>query len=95
MFHSYYAENLQPERFRAVREQIGDGPQGLNPVATIPAMMMMAETANNRLWISRPNAASVGALVRRRRSYRSMTGTVLPDKKLILTSQIEKAQPFC
>ena len=94
MFHSYYAENLQPERFRAVREQMGDGLLGLNPRTTSPPKMM-AKAANDCLWIKRPNAASVGPLLRRRRSYRSMTGTVLPDKKLILTSQIEKAQPFC
>ena len=94
MFHSYHAGDLQPERFRAVREQIGDGPQGLNRGATIP----------RRRWQERPMAASgsgaptLAALALwsgAREAIESMTGTVPPDNKPILTGQIEKAQPFC
>jgi len=62
MFHSFHAGNIPPERFRAMREEVGDGLQGLNPGATIPGITvpatMVAEAANNGLWISCPNSSA-------------------------------------
>ena len=56
MFHSYHAGNIPPERFRTMREGVGDGLQGLNPGATIPGITMpatmIAGAANNNMWIS-------------------------------------------
>jgi predicted amidohydrolase len=62
VFHSYHAGNIPPERFRAMREQVGDGLQWLNPGATIPGITMpatmIAEAANNHVWISCPNSSA-------------------------------------
>ena len=62
MFHSYHAGNIPPERFRAMREQVGGGLMKLNPGATIPGITMpatmTAEAANNHVWISCPNSSA-------------------------------------
>ncbi len=62
MFHSYHAGNIPPEHFRAMREAVGDGNQRLNPGATIPGITMpatmVAEAANNHVWISCPNSSA-------------------------------------
>jgi predicted amidohydrolase len=62
VFHSYHAGNIPSERFRAMREAVGDGLQRLNPGATIPGITMpatmIAEAANNHVWISCPNSSA-------------------------------------
>jgi predicted amidohydrolase len=62
IFHSYHAGNIPPERFRAMREAVGAELQGLNPGATIPGITMpatmVAEAANNHVWISCPNSSA-------------------------------------
>ncbi len=73
MFRSYHSANIPPGRLRTMREQVGDGLHTLNRGAVIPAITM-------------PDGApkqSAGALMRYRRSLRSMTGMVPPDKKLV------------
>jgi predicted amidohydrolase len=66
MFHSYHAGNIPPERFRAMREVVGDGLRRLNPGATIPGITMtatmVAEAANNHVWISCPNSSARDSL---------------------------------
>ena len=62
VFHSYHAGNIPPERFRAMRDDVGESLQGLNPGATIPGITMPAtmisEAANNHVWISCPNSSA-------------------------------------
>lgn len=62
VFHSYHAGNIPPERFRAMREQVGAENWQLNPEETIPGITMpatmMAEAANNHVWISCPNSSA-------------------------------------
>jgi deaminated glutathione amidase len=62
VFHSYHAGNILPERFQAMRKQVGDDLQRLNPGATIPGITMPAtmitEAANNHVWISAPNSSA-------------------------------------
>ena len=61
MFHSYHAGHILPERFKAMRETVGDGTRTLNPGSTIPGITMpatmIAEAANNHVWISCPNSS--------------------------------------
>jgi hypothetical protein len=56
MLHSYHAGNIPPGRFRAMREQVGTANRRLNAEETIPGITMpatmIAEAANNHLWIS-------------------------------------------
>jgi predicted amidohydrolase len=62
VFHSYHAGNIPPERFRAMREQVGAENLRLNPEETIPGITMpatmIAEAANNHVWISCPNSSA-------------------------------------
>lgn len=62
MFHSFNAGNIPPERFRAMQDAVGDGNLRLNPGATIPGITMpatmIAEAANNHVWISCPNSSA-------------------------------------
>ena len=62
MFHSYHAANIPPERFEAMRDGVGERFQRLNPEATIPGITMpatmVAEAANDHLWISCPNSSA-------------------------------------
>lgn len=66
MFHSYHAGNIPPERLRAMHEQVGAHNRGLNPEGTIPGITMpatmVAEAANNHVWISCPNSSAREAL---------------------------------
>ena len=62
MFHSFHAGNISPERFRAMQDDVGDGNLRLNPGATLPGITMpatmIAEAANNHVWISCPNSSA-------------------------------------
>jgi len=62
MFHSYHAGNIPPERFQAMQDDVGGGNQRLNPGSTIPGITMpatmVAEAANNHVWISCPNSSA-------------------------------------
>jgi predicted amidohydrolase len=62
MFHSYHAGHIPPERFKAMRDTVGDGTRTLNPGSTIPGITMpatmIAEAANNHVWISCPNSSA-------------------------------------
>jgi predicted amidohydrolase len=62
VFHSYHAGNIPPERFEAMRDGVGERFQRLNPGATIPGITMpatmVAEAANNHVWISCPNSSA-------------------------------------
>ena len=62
MFHSYHAGHIPPERFEAMRDTVGDGIRTLNPGSTIPGITMpatmIAEAANNHMWISCPNSSA-------------------------------------
>jgi predicted amidohydrolase len=63
MFHSYHAGNIPPGHFRAMQDYARDGNKGLNPGATIVAgrilpATMVAEAANNHVWISCPNSSA-------------------------------------
>jgi predicted amidohydrolase len=62
MLHSYHAGNIPPGRFRAMREQVGTANRRLNAEETIPGITMpatmIAEAANNHLWISCPNSSA-------------------------------------
>ena len=62
VFHSYHAGNIPPERFAAMRDDVGERFQKLNPGSTIPGITMpatmVAEAANNHVWISCPNSSA-------------------------------------
>jgi predicted amidohydrolase len=62
VFHSYHAGNIPPERFEAMRDGVGERFQRLNPGSTIPGITMpatmVAEAANNHVWISCPNSSA-------------------------------------
>ncbi len=62
MFHSYHAGHIPPERFKAMRDTVGNGARTLNPGSTIPGITMpatmIAEAANNHVWISCPNSSA-------------------------------------
>jgi predicted amidohydrolase len=62
MFHSYHAGNIPPQRFEAMRDAVGNGTRTLNPGSTIPGITMpatmIAEAANNHMWISCPNSSA-------------------------------------
>jgi len=62
MFHSYHAGNIPPERFQTMQDDVGGGNQRLNPGSTIPGITMpatmVAEAANNHVWISCPNSSA-------------------------------------
>jgi predicted amidohydrolase len=62
MFHSYHAGHIPTERFKAMRDTVGDGTRTLNPGSTIPGITMpatmIAEAANNHVWISCPNSSA-------------------------------------
>ena len=62
VFHSYHAGNIPPERFAAMRDDVGERFQRLNPGSTIPGITMpatmVAEAANNHVWISCPNSSA-------------------------------------
>lgn len=62
VFHSYHAGNIPPERFEAMRRGVGEGFRGLNQGSTIPGITMpatmIAEAANNHVWISCPNSSA-------------------------------------
>jgi deaminated glutathione amidase len=60
VFHSYHAGNIPPERFEAMRDGVGERFQRLNPGATIPGITMLAtmvaEAANNHVWMGYPES---------------------------------------
>ena len=62
VFHSYHAGNIPPERFEAMRDGVGERFERLNPGSTIPGITMpatmVAEAANNHVWISCPNSSA-------------------------------------
>ena len=62
MFHSYHAGNIPPERFQAMKDGVGDTYRGLNSESTLPGITMpatmVAEAANNHVWISCPNSSA-------------------------------------
>jgi deaminated glutathione amidase len=62
VFHSYHAGNIAPERFKAMQDEVGDGLGRYNPDSTIPGITMpatmIAEAANNHVWISCPNSSA-------------------------------------
>jgi predicted amidohydrolase len=62
VFHSYHAGNIPPERFKAMQDEVGDGLRSHNPGGTIPGITMpatmIAEAANNHVWISCPNSSA-------------------------------------
>jgi deaminated glutathione amidase len=62
MFHSYHAGHITPKRFKAMRDNVGDSFQTLNPGSTIPGITMPATmhaaAANNYMWISCPNSSA-------------------------------------
>jgi predicted amidohydrolase len=62
MFHSYHAGGIPPARFAAMREEVGRDFWRLNRGATIPGITMpatmVAEAANNHVWISCPNSSA-------------------------------------
>jgi len=62
MFHSYHAGNIPPERFQTMQDDVGGGNQRLNPGSTIPGITMpatmVADAANNHVWISCPNSCA-------------------------------------
>ncbi|HVV10947.1 carbon-nitrogen hydrolase family protein [Amycolatopsis sp.] len=62
VFHSYHAAHMSPETFAAVRAQVGDDLQRLNPGGTYPGITqpstMTAAAAANHLWISCPNSSA-------------------------------------
>lgn len=62
VFHSYHAGNIAPEHFKAMQDEVGDRLRRLNPGSTIPGITMpatmIAEAANNHVWISCPNSSA-------------------------------------
>ena len=62
MFHSYHAGNIPPARLAAMRDDIGPDNQRFNLESTIPGITMpatmIAEAANNHVWISCPNSSA-------------------------------------
>jgi len=62
VFHSYHAGNIPPERLRAMRDGVGAANWRYNPARTIPGITMpatmVAEAANNHVWISCPNSSA-------------------------------------
>ncbi len=62
VFHSYHAGNIAPERFEAMQDEVGDVLRKLNPGGTLPGITMpatmIAEAANNHVWISCPNSSA-------------------------------------
>jgi deaminated glutathione amidase len=59
-FHSYHAGNIPSETFKAMRKQVGAENRRFNTEGTIPGITtlatMIAEAANNHVWISCPNS---------------------------------------
>ena len=62
MFHSYHAGHIPPERFKAMRDTVGNDPRTLKLGSTIPGITMPAtmisQAANNYVWISCPNSSA-------------------------------------
>jgi len=62
VFHSYHAGNISPKTFEAMRKQVGAENRRFNPEGTIPGITMpatmIAEAANNHVWISCPNSSA-------------------------------------
>lgn len=62
VFHSYHAGNVPPERFEAMQDAVGREHAKLNLESTIPGITMpatmVAEAANNHVWISCPNSSA-------------------------------------
>lgn len=62
MFHSYHAGNIPPERFEAMSDDVRHRFQKFNSELTIPGITMpatmIAEAANNHMWISCPNSSA-------------------------------------
>lgn len=62
MFHSYHAGNIPPSHFAAMREEVGKDFWKLNPGSSLPEITMpatmIAEAANNHLWISCPTSSA-------------------------------------
>jgi deaminated glutathione amidase len=60
VFHSYHAGNIPSETFKAMRKQVGAENRRFNTEGTIPGITtlatMIAEAANNHVWISCPNS---------------------------------------
>ena len=62
MFHSYHAGNIPSERFEAMSDEVRTRFQKFNSESTIVAGItmpatMVAEAANNHMWISCPNSS--------------------------------------
>lgn len=62
MFHSYHAGGVPPSLFATMRDDVGKRFARLNPGATLPGITMpatmVAEAANNHVWISCPNSSA-------------------------------------
>ena len=62
IFHSYHAGNISSERFEAMGDEVRRRFQKFNPESTIPGITMpatmIAEAANNHMWISCPNSSA-------------------------------------
>jgi deaminated glutathione amidase len=62
VFHSFHAGNISPSRFADMRGDVGEDFGRFNPGATIPGITMpatmIAEAANNHVWISCPNSSA-------------------------------------
>jgi predicted amidohydrolase len=62
VFHSYHAGNIAPDRFKAMQDEVGEDLRKLNPRGTLPGITMpatmIAEAANNHVWISCPNSSA-------------------------------------
>lgn len=62
VFHSYHAGGVSSSRFAAMREEVGENNRKLNPGSTLPEITMpatmIAEAANNHVWISCPTSSA-------------------------------------
>lgn len=62
MFHSYHAGGIPPSRFATMRDEVGKDFWRFNPGSTLPEITMpatmIAEAANNHMWISCPTSSA-------------------------------------
>jgi hypothetical protein len=62
VFHSFHAARASPDTVAAMRAEVGEELQALNPGATYPGITMpaamTAAAAANHVWISCPNSSA-------------------------------------